>query len=81
MRGDLEEETLGPPRVVSHRRSHFAIAATIVFAGCGGSGGGEAHPLGDAVTVGYHEATDTGARGVETMVELTVLEVREGSHA
>lgn len=69
-----------PRQVASHRRSLFAIAFTFILAACGGSGGGEVHALGESVTVGYNERTETGARGADAEVEITVLAVREGSH-
>ncbi len=52
-----------------------------MLAGCGGEsgGGGEVHALGDSVTVGYNARTDTGGRGVDTTLEITVLAVREGT--
>lgn len=51
----------------------------ILLAGCGGDGG-EVHALGDTVTVGYNQRTDTGARGVDTSLEITVTSVEEGTH-
>lgn len=50
--------------------------------GTGGAGGGddEVHALGDTALVGYNERDATGARGVSTEVEVTVLDVREGTH-
>ena len=56
-----------------------ALIAFIFIAGCGGDGG-EVHALGDPASVGYNETTDTGERGVHTTLEVTVLDVREGSH-
>lgn len=56
-----------------------ASAMLLVLAACGGDGG-EVHALGETVTVGYNERTDTGARGVDTSLEITVLSVEEGSH-
>lgn len=57
-------------------------ALLLVAVACGGEsgGGGEVHALGDTVTVGYNDRTDTGARGDDTTLEITVLAVREGSH-
>lgn len=53
-------------------------ALLLVLAGCGE--GGEVHALGETVTVGYNQRTDTGARGVDTSLEITVVSVEEGSH-
>lgn len=55
------------------------LAVFILLAGCGGDGG-EVHALGETVTVGYNQRTDTGARGVDTSLEITVTSVEEGSH-
>lgn len=57
------------------------VASTVllVLAGCGG-GGGDVHALGETATVGYNNRTETGARGVDTSLEVTVVSVEEGSH-
>jgi hypothetical protein len=74
------------------RRLMFFITLLLFLVACGGddggSGGGDAgggdvgevHALGDSVTVGYNERDITGARGVDTEIEITVLDVREGTH-
>ncbi len=67
-------------RVAARTRSLSAVGLVLVLAGCGGgSGGGEVHALGDPVEVGYNDATDTGGRGADTTLEITVLAVRKGS--
>lgn len=48
--------------------------------GAGGGGEGEVHALGESVVVGWNERDDLGERGVSTEVEVTVLEVRQGTH-
>ncbi|MDQ3982196.1 MAG: hypothetical protein M3271_05890 [Actinomycetota bacterium] len=63
--------------MMSRTRFFDVIAVVTVLAGCGG--GDEVHALGDTVTVGYNDRTDTGQRGVDTTLEVTVLAVRTGS--
>jgi hypothetical protein len=59
----------------------IALVAASLMTSCGGGsgGGGSAHPLGEEVPVGYNEATDTGERGPNTTIGLTVLAVRQGT--
>lgn len=60
----------------------LAIVAALVFVGCGdggGGGGGDAHALGEEVAVGYVDYTDSGERGAETTIGVTVLAVRQGT--
>ncbi|MEA2460389.1 MAG: hypothetical protein QOH90_566, partial [Actinomycetota bacterium] len=62
----------------------LVIAVAVALTGCGGddgggSGGGGVHPLGEEVTAGYAETTESGARGAETTLGITVLAVRQGS--
>ncbi|MFN2588047.1 MAG: hypothetical protein ABR613_08015 [Actinomycetota bacterium] len=61
-------------------RSVCAVAA-FVLASCGGDSGDgeEVHALGEPATVGYSDPTDLEGE-VATTLEVTVLEVREGTH-
>jgi hypothetical protein len=62
-----------------------ALACLLLLSACGGDdggdgGGGDVHALGDSAVVGYNEPDESGGRGVSTELEITVLEVRQGTH-
>jgi hypothetical protein len=78
--GRVSEHQSFQRRAVSTARVVAAVVAALALSACGGGdGGGDTHALGEAVVVGHYEATDTGARGPSTQIELTVLAVRQGS--
>ena len=70
-----------PGRKSSHARLFLVSAFFLVVAGCGGASGdgGEVHALGEPATVGFNARTDTGERGTDTTLEITVLAVRKGA--
>jgi hypothetical protein len=71
-------------------RTTCAVVLLVLFVACGGDDGGgsgaggapedEVHALGEGVAVGWNERDAVGARGVDTTLEVTVLDVREGTH-
>lgn len=63
---------------MTQQGSSLAAALLLLLTACGG-GGGEVHALGEAAVVGYNERTETGARGPDTTIEITVLDVTEGT--
>lgn|GEM_PF-1978024 len=63
---------------MARARALGAILFVLLLGACGG--GSERHALGESAVVGYNERTESGARGVSTSVEITVLDVRTGSH-
>lgn len=69
-----------PYRVLSFRNGLFVAVLGIFLSACGGDGGGEVHALGDTAAIGYNETDESGDRGVSTTLDITVLDVRQGTH-
>lgn len=58
-----------------------ALAFVLAACGGGGGGGGGTHALGEEAVVAHSELTDTGETAATTTLGITVLAVRQGSHA
>jgi hypothetical protein len=53
--------------------------ACVVLSACAGGDDAETHALGETVSVGTVEYTESGDRGAETTLDLTPLAVRQGT--
>jgi hypothetical protein len=67
-------------RTTSVSVSICALACLLLLSACGGGeGGDDVRALGDSAVVGYNEPDESGGRGVSTKLEITVLDVRQGT--
>jgi hypothetical protein len=76
------EAALARRRTTSMSVSIGALACLLLLSACGGDdggGGGDVHALGDPAVVGFNQSDDSGGRGVSTQLEITVLDVRQGT--